>query len=87
MAGTSSGHRDIVDISQDDEDPELAAALAASLQDTHGGGSRNREQEDADAAATRLAMLDPGPEPPVGPGEGTGAASWLPWKVPGGSFC
>ena len=55
-----------------DDDPELAAALAASMADSQAGAgpsSEAREQEAADLAAARLAALDPGPEPPAGAGE------------------
>jgi len=54
----------------DDEDPDLAAALAASMADTSGQASTSTaQQEEADMAAARLATLDPGQEPAVGPSE------------------
>ena len=55
-----------------DNDPELTAALAASLEECPSNGlkrSRQSEGEEAtDFAVAKLAAIDPGPEPPTGPG-------------------
>ena len=53
------------------EDPELAAALAASLAESLSTTQSCPQPQinEADLAAARLAALDPGPEPEKGPGE------------------
>ena len=51
----------------EEEDPELAAALAASLADSQTSAGPSAASEE-DLHAAQLATLDPGSEPSSGPG-------------------